>query len=54
MLGQRSLNLELIPLDPKIERTLRRKQRAPVEMGDNIARNPYQLENSGHPRGENE
>ena len=40
MHGQRSLNLKLIPLDPDIDRTLRRTQRATVvreirgEMGD--------------------
>ena len=40
MNGRRSLNLELIPLDPNIDRTLRRTQRATVvreirgEMGD--------------------
>jgi hypothetical protein len=44
MLSQRSLNLELIPLDPELERTLRRNQKALVEreiveMGDNIAQN---------------
>ena len=31
MLGWRSLNLDLISLDPDIDRTLRRTQRAPVE-----------------------
>jgi hypothetical protein len=51
MLGRKSLNLELIPLDPELERTLRRKRRAPVErefveMGDNV--------NMEQPRGENE
>jgi hypothetical protein len=56
MHGQRSLNLELIPLDPEINRTLRRTRKAPVvseirgEMGDqrdNI------LENMEQPRFEN-
>jgi hypothetical protein len=41
MLGRRSLNLELLPLDPDLERVLRRKRRASVEkesveMGDNV------------------
>jgi hypothetical protein len=31
MHGQRSLDLELIPLDPEIDRTLRRTRRALVE-----------------------
>jgi hypothetical protein len=31
MLGRRSLNLELISLDPNIDRTLRRIRRAPIE-----------------------
>jgi hypothetical protein len=35
MLGQRSLNLELRPLDPNLERNIRRAHRAHVEMGDN-------------------
>jgi hypothetical protein len=48
MLGQRFLNLELIPLDPDLERTPRREQRAPFEMGDNIC----QPENAEQPRGE--
>jgi hypothetical protein len=40
MHGHRSQNLELIPLDPNIDRTLRRTRRAPAvseirgEMGD--------------------
>ena len=40
MQGRRSQNLELIPLDPDIDRTLRRTRRAPIvseirgEMGD--------------------
>jgi hypothetical protein len=34
MLGWRSLNLELTPLDPNLERNIRRKCRAHVEMGD--------------------
>jgi hypothetical protein len=59
MLGQRSLNLELILLDPKIERTFRRNRKAlvereTIEMGDNAAINANQLENVEQPRGENE
>lgn len=53
MLGRRSLNLDLISLDPEIERTLRRRLRPPVvresvEMGDNV----HAGENERH-RGEN-
>ena len=57
MHGRRSLNLDLIPLDPKIDRTLRRTQRTPVECDirgemrdqrDNIPKNVEQ------PRFENE
>jgi hypothetical protein len=41
MLGRRSLNLELLPLDLDLERLFRRKRRMPVEresveMGDNV------------------
>ena len=41
MFGRRSHNLDLIPLDPDLERTFRRTHRAPVEremveMGDNL------------------
>jgi hypothetical protein len=51
MLGQRSLNLELLPLDPDLERVFRRKHKAhvereSVEMGGNV--------NVEQPRGENE
>jgi hypothetical protein len=35
MLGRRSLNLELTPLDPDLERNIRRACQAQVEMGDN-------------------
>jgi hypothetical protein len=35
MHGRRSLNLELTPLDPDLERNLRRSHRAHPEMGDN-------------------
>ena len=36
MLGRRSQNLELIPLDPNLKRNLRRTRRALVEMGDDL------------------
>jgi hypothetical protein len=39
MHGRRSLNLKLTPLDPDLERNIRRAPRAQVEMGDN-QRNP--------------
>jgi hypothetical protein len=39
MHGRRSLNLELTPLDPDLERNIRRARRAQGEMGDN-QRNP--------------
>jgi hypothetical protein len=53
MLGRRSKNLELTPLDPDLERTLRRNQREPVEqetveMGNNW-RNVNQPENVEQP-----
>jgi hypothetical protein len=57
MHGRRSLNLDLLPLDPKIIRTLRRTRRAPVvskirgEMGDQRDNIP---ENVEHPIFENE
>jgi hypothetical protein len=35
MRGRRSLNLKLTPLDPDLERNIRRARRAHVEMGDN-------------------
>jgi hypothetical protein len=44
MLGRRSRNLALIPLDPDLERNLSRTQRAHVEMADN-ERNARQEEN---------
>ena len=34
MHGQKSLNVELIPLDPDLERNLRRAHGAHIEMGD--------------------
>jgi hypothetical protein len=52
------LNLELLPLDPDLERVFRRKRRAPVEqrttseMGDNMVGNPNV--NVEQPRVENE
>jgi hypothetical protein len=59
MLGWRALNLELIPLDPDLEKTLRRNWRASferetIEMGDNVERNANQFENPKQPRDENE
>ena len=57
MLGWRFLNLELIPLDPDIDRTLRRTQRVTVvhesrdEMGDQRENIP---ENAEQPIFENE
>jgi hypothetical protein len=39
MHGRRSLNLELTPLDPNLERNIRRARQAQAEMGDN-QRNP--------------
>jgi hypothetical protein len=44
MHGRRSLNLELTPLDPDLERNIRRAHRAHVEMGDN-QRNASDSEN---------
>jgi hypothetical protein len=35
MQGRRSLNLELTPLDPDLERNIRKAHRAHVEMRDN-------------------
>jgi len=58
MLCWRSLNLELLPLDPDLEMVFWRKRRAPVEqrttseMGDNMAENPNM--NLEQPRRENE
>jgi hypothetical protein len=43
MLGRRSLNLELISLDPNLERNIRRAHRAHIEMED-IPRNANQEE----------
>jgi hypothetical protein len=36
MRGQRSLNVELIPLDPDLERNLRRSRKTSFEMEDNV------------------
>ena len=35
MCGRQSLNLELTPLDPDLERNIRRARRAHIEMEDN-------------------
>jgi hypothetical protein len=52
MLGRRSLNSELLPLDPDIERVFRKERRATVEMENNMAGNLHQPENEQH-RAEN-
>ena len=44
MLGRRSQEIALIPLNPDLGRNLRRSRRTPVEMGDN-QRNPHIEEN---------
>jgi hypothetical protein len=49
MHGWRSLNLELTPLDPDLERNIRRARRARGEMGDN-QRNPIVEEHRQNPR----
>jgi hypothetical protein len=51
MHGRRSLNLELTPLDPDLERNIRRARRARGEMGDN-QRNPRMEEHQQNPRNE--
>lgn len=64
MLGRRSLNLELLPLDPDIDRVFRKKRKIPVqakverrttsEMGDNMAGNSnVNVEQPKQPRAEN-
>ena len=58
MHGRRSQNLDLIPLDPDLERTLRRTCRTPVEretveMGENL-RNVNQPDNLEPPRFEDQ
>jgi hypothetical protein len=52
MHGRRSLNLELTPLDPDLERNIRRAHRARDEMGDN-QRNPRVEKHRQNPRNEN-
>jgi hypothetical protein len=47
------LNLELTPLDPDLERNIRRACRARGEMGDN-QRNPRMEEHEQNPRNEEE
>jgi biotin carboxylase len=57
MHGRRSLNLELIPSNPKIDRTLRRTQRALVEIeirGEMREERDNIPENVEQPRFENE
>jgi hypothetical protein len=53
MHGRRSLNLELTPLDPYLERNIRRAHRAQAEMGDN-QRNPRVEEHDENQRNEQE
>jgi hypothetical protein len=52
MHGRRSLNLELTPLDPDLERNIRRARRARGEIGDN-QRIPRVEESEQNPRNEN-
>jgi hypothetical protein len=52
MHGRRSLNLELTPLDPDLERNIRRAHRARGEMRDN-QRNPRVEEHVPNPRNKN-
>jgi TolA-binding protein len=53
MHGRRSLNLELIPLDPDLERNIRRARRAQAEMGDN-QRDPRVEQHEENQRNEEE
>jgi hypothetical protein len=53
MHGRRSLNLELTPLDPDLERNLRRSRRTRAEMGDN-QRNPRVEQHEENRRNEQE
>jgi hypothetical protein len=60
ILGWRSLNLELLPLDPDIDRVFRKKRKTLVErrttseMGDNMAGNPNVIvEQPKQPRAKN-
>jgi hypothetical protein len=52
MLGRRSLNLELLLLDPDIERIFLKERRATAEMENNMTGNPHKPENKQH-RAEN-
>jgi hypothetical protein len=52
MHGRRSLNLELTPLNPDLERNIRRARRARGEMGDN-QRNPRVKDHGQNPRDKN-
>jgi hypothetical protein len=49
MRGRQSLNLELTPLHPDLERNIRRVRQAQVEMGDN-PRNPREEEHGENQR----
>jgi hypothetical protein len=53
MHGRRSFNLELTPLDPDLERNLRRSRRTRAEMGDN-QRNPRVEQHDENQRNEQE
>jgi hypothetical protein len=53
MLGRRSLNLDLISLDPEIERILRRRFRAPVEKESVEMWDKMNVGENEQPRGEN-
>jgi hypothetical protein len=53
MHGRRSLNLELTPLDPNLERNIRRARRAQAEMRDN-QRNPRMEQHDKNQRNEQE
>jgi hypothetical protein len=53
MHGRRSLNLELTPLDPDLERNIRRARRAQAEMGDN-QRDPKVEQHDENQRNEQE
>jgi hypothetical protein len=53
MHGRQSLNLELTPLDPDLERNLRRSRRTRAEIGDN-QRNPRVEQHEENQRNEQE
>jgi hypothetical protein len=53
MHGRRSLNLELTPLDPDLERNIRRARQAQAEMGDN-QRDPKVEQHDENQRNEQE